>query len=94
MSDVQTAQLYRGYDKESELSLNGCIFRAADHLSLVPANETGFGWNDDEIADLGEQIRARVEADPTVLNDLPKEIRVLMAEGLNLFPGLANTNPP
>ena len=94
MSTVTTGQLYRGYDKESELSLNGCIFRAADHLSLVPANETGFGWNDDEIADLGEQIRARVEADPTVLNDLPKEIRVLMAEGLDLFPGLANTNPP
>ncbi len=94
MSTAQTAQLYRGYDKESELSLNGCIFRAADHLSLVAANETGFGWNDEEIADLGEQIRTRVSTDPTVLNDLPKEIRVLLADGLDLFPGLANTNPP
>ena len=94
VSTSPTAQLYRGYDKGSDLTLYGCIFRAADHLSLIPANETGFGWNDDEIGDLGEEIRGRVEADPTVLNDLPKDIRVCLAAGLGLFSGLTNTNPP
>jgi hypothetical protein len=88
MTTATTAQLYRGYDNEDELSMNGCIFRAGQHLGLVAAGETGFGWNKAEICDLSDKIRARVADDPTVLNDLAKEIRVRLADGLNLFPRL------
>ena len=88
MGNGATAQLYRGYEAEDELSMNGCIFRAAQHLGLVAVDETGFGWNKAEICELSDQIRARVADDPTVLNDLTKDIRVRLADGLNLFPRL------
>ena len=91
MSNGATAQLYRGYEAEDELSMNGCIFRAAQHLDLVAVDETGFGWNKAEICDLSDQIRARVADDPTVLNDLPKDIRIRLADSLNLFLSLEQT---
>ena len=77
-----TEPLYRGYDAETELSLNGCIFQAAEHLRLVWPGATGFGWNNAEICDLSDRIRVSIESDPTVLDGLPENIRVKLLEGL------------
>ncbi len=84
-SDV-TEPRYRGYDSETELSLNGCIFRAADHLCFVSPGETGFGWNKAEICDLSDRIRASIEFDPSMLDALPNAVRAKLFEGLNLSP--------
>jgi hypothetical protein len=77
-------QLYRGYDAEHELSFNGCVFHAAHHLRLVDSGDTGFGWNNAEICDLTDQVRAAIESDPTVLDDFPTDTRVKLFEGLNI----------
>ena len=79
-----TESLYCGYDRETELSTNGCIFQAADHLRLVSPGETGFGWSKAEICDLTDQIRVSIECDSSVLDTLSKDVRDKLLEGLNL----------
>ena len=87
------AQLYRGCDVENELSFNGCVFHAAHFLRLVEAGETGFGWNNAQIGDLADRIRGRIEYDPTVLDGMPKAIRVMLFIGLRLSTAAAQSNP-
>ena len=79
-------QLYRGYDAEDELSLNGCIFRAAQHFRLVSPGETGFGWNNAQICDLSDRIRVSIEYETSVLDQLPQDVRSKLSDGLNLSP--------
>ena len=79
-----TKQLYRGYDNEDGLSLNGCIFRTAQHLRLVSSGETGFGWSNAEICDLADRVRISIEYDPAVLDDLPQNMKDKLLDGLNI----------
>ena len=88
-----TEQLYRGYAWEAELTLNGCIFLAAQHLHLVSPDETGFGWNKMQISDLSDKVRISIESDPTMLDGLPNHVRVKLLEGLNLPPEDDQTTP-
>ncbi len=91
-SDV-TMESYCGYDWEAELTLNGCIFRTAQHLRLVAPDETGFGWNNAQICDLAGRVRVSIDSDPTVLDALPNHVRVQLFEGLNLSPAAHQTTP-
>ena len=93
MNSDETEPRYRGYDSEAELSLNGCIFRAAEHLCFVSPGETGFGWNKAEICDLSDRIRASIEFDPTMLDALPNDVRAKLFEGLNLSPAAVHNTP-
>jgi hypothetical protein len=86
-----TEQLYCGYDNESKLSLNGCIFRSAQCLNLVSPGETGGGWSKAEIYDLADRLRASIECDPGVLDDLPHDVRdELLTRLLSNFPKVRN----
>ncbi len=78
-----TERIYCGYDNEVELSLNGCIFRAAEHLLLVLPGETGLGWNKEQICDLSDRIRISIESGPTMLDALPNAVRVKLYENWN-----------
>ncbi len=78
-----TERIYCGYTNEVELSLNGCIFLAAQHLRLVAPDETGIGWNKAQICDLSDKITASIESDPTVLDALPNHVRVKLFENWN-----------
>ncbi len=81
-SDV-TEPRYPGYDIEAKLSLNGCILQAAHHLRLVAPGETGSGWNNAQICYLSDKIRVSIESDPTVLDDLPNNVRAKLFENWN-----------
>ncbi len=85
-----TVEVYRGYVWEAELTFNGCIFLAAQHLRLVAPDETGFGWNNAQICDLSDRITVSIESDPTMLDALPNHVRVKLFDGLNLPPRLIN----
>ncbi len=76
-------EIYCGYVWEAELSFNGCIFLAAQHLGLVAPDETGFGWNNAQICDLSDKITVSIESDPTVLDALPNAVRVKLFENWN-----------
>ena len=91
MNSDETEPRYRGYDTETGLSLNVCIFRAAHHLRLVSPGETGFGWSRTQIRDLGDRVRVSTESDPTVLDGLPNAVRAKLVEGLNLSPAADQT---
>ncbi len=78
-----TEQFYCGYASETVLTLNGCIFLAAQHLFLVAPDETGSGWNKAQICDLSDKIRVSIETDPTVLDDLPNNVRAKLFENWN-----------
>ncbi len=82
-SDV-TVESYCGYDWEAELTLNGCIFRTAQHLRLVLPGETGFGWSNAEICDLADRVRVSIEYDPAVLDDLPQNVKDKLLDRLNI----------
>ena len=78
-----TEPIYCGYASETVLTLNGCIFLAAQHLFLVAPDETGSGWNKAQICDLSDKIRVSIESDPTVLDGLPNIVRGKLFENWN-----------